>query len=197
MTMQRHIGKMKNTDQRVVVVFMQLPTQPDRALVVAADNLPMMIGDALMNIVNSPEGQAETTLANVLDRRLAPDGSGSVLNALHNMKLLLPVSIDDVIMTPTPSRPIPLRDVLKLMPNVMPIPDKESTEQLNRFQENAKIAEEQTRRNQAEILLREAADFDYMAAQKRKQAYVIDPSLDPANAADEPAPASDTENSNT
>ena len=38
--MKKHIGRIANTDQRVVVVFMQIPGKDDHALVVSTDNLP-------------------------------------------------------------------------------------------------------------------------------------------------------------
>jgi hypothetical protein len=112
--MKRHFGRLKNSDQRCLVVFMRLPDKPDHALVVTSDNLPSRFEHVLMDIADSNEGQAEATLANVLSRRLSDNGQ-SVLQALHEARLLQAVPIDNVIMYPQPSMPFPLRQILDNM----------------------------------------------------------------------------------
>jgi hypothetical protein len=118
--MKRHIARMANTDQKVVVVFMQIPDRADHALVVAVDNLPPRWEQHVMQIVESPEGQSDPDLGNVLNRRLMPDSTETVLFALHQAGLLLPVSIDRVIMFPEPNRPYALRQILQAMNRVVP-----------------------------------------------------------------------------
>lgn len=110
--MQRHIGRNKNTDQRVVVVFLQIPGREDHALTVTTDTLPARFEQALMQIVQSPEGQAAEDLGTVLTRRMIPDMNVSFLNALHNSQMLVPQPIDNIIMYPAPNQPYPLRDIL-------------------------------------------------------------------------------------
>lgn len=110
--MQRHIGRNKITDQRVVVVFLQIPGREDHTLTVTTDTLPARFEQALMQVVQSAEGQAAEDLGTVLTRRMIPDMNVSFLNALHNSNMLVPQPIDNIIMYPAPNQPYPLRDVL-------------------------------------------------------------------------------------
>jgi len=118
--MKRHLARMANTDQRVVVVFMQIPQREDHALVVSTDNLPPRWEQALMTIVESPEGQGDPDLANVLGRRLMPDTTETILQAFHSAGLLIPVPINNVIMFPEPNRPFALRQILQAMGRIAP-----------------------------------------------------------------------------
>jgi hypothetical protein len=117
---KRHIGKLINTDQRLVVVFMQIPGREDHALVVGTDALPPRFEQALMTIVESAEAQTMQDLGQVLGRRMMPDSTMTVLQALHNAGMLNAVPVDRVIMLPFPSRPFPLRQVLESMGKVVP-----------------------------------------------------------------------------
>lgn len=118
--MKRHFARMANTDQRVVVVFMQVPGKEDHALVVSTDNLPPRWEQALMSVADSPEGQGDPDLGNVLGRRMMPDSTETILQALHGAGLLLPVPINNVIMFPEPNRPFALRQILQAMGRIAP-----------------------------------------------------------------------------
>ena len=112
---KRHIGKISNTDQRCVVVFLQIPGREDHALVVTTDTLHPRFEQAVMDILQSPEGQAEETFANVLNRRLMPDSNKSVLQSLHEGGMLTPVPVANVLMTPRPNMVFPLAKILEAM----------------------------------------------------------------------------------
>lgn len=112
---QRHIGRMARTDQRLVVIFMQIPDRDDHALIVSADSLPPRFEQALMQVVTSNEGQSAQDLGTVLARRLMPDTNVSLLTTLHNAGLLQPVPVDNIIMFPLPNQPYPLRQILQSM----------------------------------------------------------------------------------
>ena len=118
--MKRHLARMANTDQRVVVVFMQIPGKEDHALIVATDNLPPRWEQFLMQVVESPEGQGDPDLGNVLGRRLMPDTTETLLQALHSAGLLRSVPINNVIMFPEPNRPFALRQILQAMGRILP-----------------------------------------------------------------------------
>jgi hypothetical protein len=120
MAMKRHLARMANTDQRVVVVFMQVPGREDHALVVATDNLPPRWEQFLMQVVESPEGQSEPDLGLVLGRRLMPDTTDTLMAALHSAGLLRAVPINNVIMFPEPNRPYPLSTILRGMGRIIP-----------------------------------------------------------------------------
>lgn len=112
--MKRHIARL-TTGQRCLVVFMQLPEDPEAALVVFTDNLPPRYESVLLPAAESPEGQQEETLANLLNRRPMIDGRMSVLNALHEDGMLKRIPIDQIVMMPRPSMTFPLRQVLAQM----------------------------------------------------------------------------------
>jgi hypothetical protein len=118
--MKRHLARMANTDQRVIVVMMQIPGRLDYALVVPTDNLPPRWEQALMQVVQSPEGQGDPDLANVLQRRMMPDSTETILQAFHAGGVLNAVPIGNVIMFPEPNRPFALRQILQAMGRILP-----------------------------------------------------------------------------
>lgn len=112
--MKRHIARL-TTGQRCLVVFMQIPEDPEHALVVFTDNLPHKYETVLLPAAESAEGQQEETLANLLNRRPMIDGRHSVLRALHEDGMLKRIPIDQIVMMPRPNMTFPLRQVLTQM----------------------------------------------------------------------------------
>lgn len=167
--MKKHIGRIANTDQRVVVVYMQLPGKDDHALVVSTDNLPERFHNAVMDIVESPEGQAERDLATVLARRLLPDTGQNVMEALHLQGYMTAVHVDQVVMTPRPNMPFPLRGILESMGNVLPPPTPDYANSVNKYNPhvaNAAAASSDDKQAIAQNLIRQADDL-------RSQAQVL------------------------
>lgn len=119
---QRHIGRMNNTDQRLIVIFMQIPDREDHALIVASDSLPPRFEQALMQVVQSPEGQNAQDLGTVLARRLMPDTNVSLLTTLHTAGLLQPIPVDNIVMFPLPNQAYPLRKILESMGRLIQAP---------------------------------------------------------------------------
>lgn len=118
--LKRHVGKLKNTDQRCVVVFMQIPNRPTHALVIPTDGLPPRFEQAIMDVLESPEGQAEPVFANVLHRRFMPDTRQTILQSLHDFGAMNAVPVDNVVMFPAPNMPFPLRQVIEQMGGTVP-----------------------------------------------------------------------------
>lgn len=112
MIFKKHVGKLKSTDRRIVVVFNQLPERTDSSLVVEIEALPDSMHDALMAVVESPEAQSTNDLYKVLQRRLMPNSKTDMLTTLHNMGRLTRANIDNIIMVPHPSKPVPLRYII-------------------------------------------------------------------------------------
>lgn len=106
---------MARTDQRLIVIFMQIPDREDHALIVASDSLPPRFEQALMQVVQSPEGQNAQDLGTVLARRLMPDTNASLLTTLHTAGLLQPIPVDNIVMFPLPNQAYPLRKILESM----------------------------------------------------------------------------------
>ena len=106
----KHIGKMKNNAARVVVAYRTLPDDALSALVVGTQGLGDSYHDALMNIVESDNGQQANELADILAVRKFPDGS-NMLSYLHERGHLKKVPTHLVLMTPSSQSSILLNDL--------------------------------------------------------------------------------------
>ena len=104
----KHVGKIG--EKPCVVLFREVPGEPDFALVVQTTNLTDVQHDALMNVVQSAEAQEANEVSEVLDRRQFSDGA-NMLQQLHFDKRIEKVSVDLVSLTPTPSDTIALAEV--------------------------------------------------------------------------------------
>ena len=190
--MTRHVGKMVNTDQRLIVVMMQIPKREDHALVVPVDGLPARYEQAVMEILQSAEGQAAETFADVLHRRVMPDTGKNVLQTLHEGGMLHPVPITNIMMYPKPNMPFPLTQILEGMgrslvksADTTSILDTGPTQEQvdlakqkwNQIQVNQKIEGAEQRRAIAQNLLIEAKMLENASVEKRNRAYEMAPEL--------------------
>lgn len=190
--MIRHTGVLNNTGKNVVVAFMSLPEDPEHALVIDTDALPDQFNENLRKIVESVDGQNAQNLADVLARRMSPDGSNvTMLQKLHGAGRLQRVSIDLVTMTPRRGINWPLRQVLEAMkqqeetaPANLEDLDPETRAQvvaeMGKFNVHATNMEGTTAEGQkaeAAGLIRMAEMLEADAMSKRQQAYRLDPSL--------------------
>ena len=108
MTTLKHVGKYG--EKPCVVVFREVPNEPDNCLIVETTTLEDQKHDELMNVVQSLEAQESNEISEVLSRRQFPDGS-NILNDLHFTKKLVKVASNLVYLTPTPTDKIALSDV--------------------------------------------------------------------------------------
>ena len=190
--MIRHTGVLNNTGKNVVVAFMSLPEDPDHALVIDTDALPDSFNESLRKIVESVDGQASQNLADVLARRMTPDGSNTtMLQKLHQAGRLQKVNVDLVTMTPRRGLNWPLRQILEAMkqddkvaPANLEDLDPETRAQviseMGKFNVHASNMEGTTasgQKSEAAGLLRMAEMLEADASAKRQQAYRLDPSL--------------------
>lgn len=107
-TPMKHVGKIG--EKPCVVLYREVPGEPEFALVVQTTNLPDGQHDSLMNVVQSAEAQEANEVSEVLDRRQFSDGA-NMLQQLHFDKRIEKVSVDLVSLTPTPSDTIALAEV--------------------------------------------------------------------------------------
>lgn len=190
--MIKHTGVLNNTGKNVVVAFMSLPEDPDHALVIDTDALPDSFNESLRKIVESVDGQNAANLADVLARRMTPDGSNTtMLQKLHQAGRLQKVSVDLVTMTPRRGLNWPLRQILDAMkqqeqtqPADLEDLDPETRAQviseMGKFNVHATNMEGTTasgKKAEAAGLLRMAEMLEADAIAKRQQAYAMDPSL--------------------
>jgi hypothetical protein len=181
--LKRHIGRIRNTDRRCVVVYMQIPGKTDHALVVDTDALPDSLHDALQEVVQSHEGQSTVALANLLSRRIVPHLGVDIMNVLHARGSLQAVPVDNVVMYPSPNSPYPLRSIIEMMggqgaADLAQSPVDPTLQ--NRHTENHKAAAQEEQIAVAMNLIHQANDMASQAQRKREEAYRIAPSLRPA-----------------
>ena len=108
--MIKHVGINKTLGTRYVIVFREVPNDPGNCLVVESDGLNALVQDNLMNAIESSECQTATHLGEALARKTFATGE-NMLQYLHLNGLMRKVSVDDVILTPTPGTRVSLKEV--------------------------------------------------------------------------------------
>lgn len=103
----KHTGKIKNTGNKVVVVFRTLPGESNMALVLPTATLPDQYHQSLMDLLETEMAQTAFEFGEIMFVRYFPDGR-PILQAMQADNRLQKVPTDSVIMTPTPSNEIPL-----------------------------------------------------------------------------------------
>lgn len=176
---KKHVGKIKSSDQRCVVVFMSLPDEPDQALIVNIEALHPRFEQMVLDVVDSTEGQAERDLASALARRTVPETNRSILEELHARGLMRKESVDNIIMLPRPNMPLMLRDILKEMGQEPPKSATTVEDKFNPIAENLKADAANDRMGLAKAMLIEAEMLEAEARAKREKAYQYVPSLRP------------------
>lgn len=174
---KKHVGRIKNTDRRCVVAMMQIPGREDHALIIDTDALPDRFHDALMQIVDSHEGQSVLQLHTLLARRVLPDMNVDMMNALHTGGQLRAVPIDQVMMYPQPHSPCSLRAIIEAMGVEVPMTDEVRNELENQHIENLKANQTDEKAAIARSLLIQANDLEQAAAKKREEAFRMFPEL--------------------
>ena len=192
--MVKHVGMLTNTGKNVVVVYMQLPGDPNHALVVDTDALPDNYNESLRKVVESTEGQQSENLADVLARRMSPDGSNTTLLVkFHQSGRLQKVPTSLVTMTPRRGVRWPLTEVIQAMdsmketqPDGFDDLDPETraalAANLKKFNVHANNIDGEAkadRKDEAVGLIRQAELLENDAQNMRERAYRMDPSLKP------------------
>ena len=98
----KHIGRMKNTGAKVLVVFRTLPGESNTALVLPVSQLPDSYHDSIMSLVESDQAQESFEFGEIMFTRPFPDGR-PMLQAMQADGRLQKVPTDSVLMTPTPN----------------------------------------------------------------------------------------------
>jgi hypothetical protein len=110
----KHVGKIRNTGSKVLVVFRTLPGESNMALVVQTAPLQDQYHNAIIDLVDSDTGQDSWEFGEILFARPFPDGR-PMLQALQADNRLTKVSTNDVIMTPTPNSELVLSELNALI----------------------------------------------------------------------------------
>jgi len=171
----KHIGTHKGTNQRLSVVFLQLPDDKDNALVVYSDSLPDKYHDDFMAAIESQEGQKSIQLYEVLSRKLFWHGS-TMLDTLHKEGLMEKMPTSSIIMTPNNQTSIPLDELLTQMATIEPVVDTGPTVQ-ERMEQQVDSSLADDNKMIAQNLLIQAVMLEEEAVKKRAEAVTFDPSL--------------------
>lgn len=96
----KHVGRIKNTGAKVLVVFRTLPGESNMALVLPVANLSDSYHDSIMTVVETDQAQETFEFGEIMFTRTFPDGR-PMLQAMQADNRLQKVATDSVIMTPT------------------------------------------------------------------------------------------------
>ena len=185
----KHVGK-TSTGKRIVVVFRELPDEPDQCLVVDTDALPDWFHDDVINAVESPGAQASPNFYEYAQRTVLTDGT-NMLQSLHNNGRLMKIPTDDVKMTPNNEQVIGLTEINNIVrdeegstPVVTPPTDQVT---LAGKDTSSMIVEDVTTTKEnglsdtdiAKNLLAQAKGYEVEAKSLKAQAYDLAPGLKP------------------
>ena len=109
----KHIGRIKNTGAKVLVVFRTLPGESNMALVLPVATLADSYHDALMQLVETDQAQESFEFGEIMHARPFPDGR-PMLRAMQADGRMQKVATDSVLMTPAVNTTVPL-DQLNLL----------------------------------------------------------------------------------
>lgn len=184
-TVMKHVGSYG--EKPCVVLFRELPGEPENCLIIQSTMLDSQHHDDLMAAVQLPEAQQSNDLSQVLHRKSFTDGT-NMLNYLHFNKKLQKVPVSMVNLVPLPGRAVPLSEVnaeiRKLEGGyVPPKTDGSHNKQQPQPAQEAAPADEPSVAvslvRQAELMKADAEALLRDAEAKLSEAYQLDPSLVP------------------
>lgn len=103
----KHIGRIKNTGAKVLVVFRTLPGESGTALVLPTAQLPDAYHDSIMTVVETEQAQDAFEFGEIMFTRTFTDGR-PMLQAMQADGRLQKVPTDAVVMTPNTNDSIEL-----------------------------------------------------------------------------------------
>jgi len=174
----KHLGYDANTKRKYVVVFRELPNDQENALVVDTSTLLDRYHDGLMSAIESLEAQNNNDCYDVLNRKYFFDGE-SILQTLHRKNWLKKIPVENVILTPSPGKTIPLKEhntALRVTAEAFaPAPDQAEMPRPSDPQQP--MTEEENIKSQARNLIIQAQLMEEDARRKRAQAEQLSPGI--------------------
>ncbi len=193
----KHVAEWQ--DRKCLVLFREVPGEPENALVVMSGELGTTQHDELIKEVDSPEAQNNNNLADVLNGRNFSDGR-IMLRALHEDQMITKAPVSEIVMLPTTKDRVPLAELNSAIAEIEKGQDADKpqladTTEIDAINEvkrpNALSEREQEEQTDiAEGLLRQAdlieSDIEHVQQQmmtdannKRAEAYARAPHLKP------------------
>lgn len=189
----KHVGKIKSTGRRCVIVFRTLPNDPYNCLVVLTESLTPELHDAFFSVIESEAGQNASEISEILSRSMFPNGV-KMLQYLHVSGLLVKVPTAHVDVTPNSSTTINLVDLNNTIAkqrgtSVEKLWGEQQPQELVKVQD---VPESQTsKESRLETMLMEVAELKEKSEKLLAEALRLKASIEPApvvEAAIEPAP---------
>lgn len=184
----KHVGQLINTQKRVVVVFREVPDEPNNCLVVDTEALPDWMHDDVIRAVESPGSQSSANFYEYASRTVFTDG-GNMLQGLHKRGLLQKQPTSNVMMLPNRGSKIRLDELNTLIreqtggkPAVVDTNDdlkmanKEVTNTTNSLESQSNVV---TNADLAKNMLTQAEQFEAEAKRLREEAFGMAPELKP------------------
>lgn len=106
----KHVGRLFNTDRRVIVAFRQLPQDPNSSLVIDTDAMPDRYHDDFMKTVEEDRAQETWDFYKVMERSVLSDGE-NMLQAAHKRGWLQKEPCGNVVLTPDNVSKVKLTDL--------------------------------------------------------------------------------------
>ena len=110
----KHVGRMTNSKERVLVAFRTLPGESDQALVVPVSSLSSDQHDSIMKLVETTQAQSAFEFGEIMFKNTFSDGK-KMLQILSAKGILQKVPTDQVTMTPDTKETIQLSELNKLI----------------------------------------------------------------------------------
>lgn len=184
--LKKHIGQVKNTGSRIIVVFRKIPADDKSCLVIETDRLPDEYKDYVFQVLNSKDALETNEFYELLNRRNFQDGT-NCLSTLHQRGYIRKELISNVLMLPLVGKTIPLELINASIDGKM---DEYRTKiEEEKIKAPEVVKEEISREGQlavakgilarADGLEAQAADLLKEAAKIREEAYRIAPSFFP------------------
>ncbi len=191
----KHVGQIVNTQKRCVVVFRELPDDPNQCLVVDTDALPDWMHDNVINASESPGAQASANFYEYAERSVMSDGT-NMLQTLHKTGRLMKTPTDNVKMTPNNAVSIgltELNNIIREQSSGEPVvkPDDTQSNMVGKdvladttsetITESSvpQTSDAMDPQDLAKNLLAQAKTFEQEAKSLKKQAYDLAPNLKP------------------
>lgn len=199
MSNMKHVGQIKNTQKRVVVVFRELPGDADHCLVVDTDALPDWMHDNVINAVESPGAQQCANFYEYAQRTVFSDGT-NMLNTLHAQDRLSKHATTNIVMTPNNSVKLPLNelnDLIREQTGGAPVVSPDDSQLGVASSDAARKPLEPSTAQQADVvdntaiaqnMLSQAEQFRAEAERLTNEAYEMEPSLKPKRGRKKAAP---------
>ena len=106
----KHVGRLFNTDRRIVVAFRQLPQDPNSCLVIDTAEMPDRFHDDFMRTVEEERAQETWDFYKVMERSMLSDGE-NMLQGAHKRGWLQKEPCGNVVLTPDNVSKVKLTDL--------------------------------------------------------------------------------------